>query len=150
MLSIFEQAKKNVDTADFHLKEMRLESQSLFQKKDPGWHDLEEAGLGPVLDKNRSKEESTGDSDELAILVRDEDTGRPYWLNSHTMKRWPIRDLEAGAMRRLKDIMARYPDLAYYVQGDPRGCALYILRPGDVPEGGDPSCYYSRGIAVCK
>lgn len=83
-------------------------------------------------------------------IERDEDTGRPYWLNSHTMKRWPIRDLEAGAMRRLKDIMARYPDLAYYVQGDPRGCALYILRPGDVPEGGDPSCYYSRGIAVCK
>lgn len=83
-------------------------------------------------------------------IERDETTGRPYWRSSNTMKRWPIRDMEAGAMRRLEKIMARHPDLSYYVQGDPRGCALYILRPGDVPEGKDPSCYYSRGIAVCK
>ncbi len=38
--------------------------------------------------------------------------------------------------------------LSAYVQTDPRGCALYILRPGDVPDGGDPSSYYSRGISV--
>lgn len=46
--------------------------------------------------------------------------------------------------------MARYPTLGYYVQGDPRGCALYILRPGDVPEGSTPDCCYSRGIAVLQ
>lgn len=70
LLSIFEQAKKNADTADFHLKEMRLESQSLFQKKDPGWHEeqQDELSVRPVaLDKHRSKEESTGDSDELVM-----------------------------------------------------------------------------------
>ena len=83
-------------------------------------------------------------------IERDETTGRPYWRSSHTLQRSPISDLEAGAMRRLKAIMSRYPDLSYYVQGDPRGCALYILRPGDVPEGEDPSCYYSRGIAIYK
>ena len=83
-------------------------------------------------------------------IERDEDTGRPYWLNSHTMRRHQIRDMESGAMKRLDAIMSRYPELSYYVQGDPRGCALYILRPGDVPEGEDPAGYYSRGIAVCK
>lgn len=38
--------------------------------------------------------------------------------------------------------------LAAYVQTDPRGAALYILRPGDVPEGGDVSAYYTRGVCV--
>jgi hypothetical protein len=44
--------------------------------------------------------------------------------------------------------MERYPDLTAYVQTDPRGAALYVLRPGDVPDGADVSAYYSRGIAV--
>lgn len=35
-----------------------------------------------------------------------------------------------------------------YIQGDPRGAALYILRPGDVPEGKEADAYYSRGICV--
>jgi hypothetical protein len=38
--------------------------------------------------------------------------------------------------------------LTAYIQGDPRGAALYIIRPGDVPEGGDVNAYYSRGICV--
>jgi hypothetical protein len=46
--------------------------------------------------------------------------------------------------------MARYPGFASYVQGDPRGAALYILRPGDVREGADVSSCYSNGIAVYK
>jgi hypothetical protein len=41
------------------------------------------------------------------------------------------------------------PDkLTAYIQGDPRGAALYILRPGDVPEGESADAYYSRGICV--
>jgi hypothetical protein len=44
--------------------------------------------------------------------------------------------------------MARYPALSAYIQGDPRGAALYILRPGDVPAGADVDAYYSCGIAV--
>ena len=46
--------------------------------------------------------------------------------------------------------MARYPALSAYVQGDPRGAAVYILRPGDVPAGADPDAYYSRGLAVYR
>ena len=35
-----------------------------------------------------------------------------------------------------------------FIQTDPRGAALYIIRPGDVPAGEDVSAYYSRGICV--
>lgn len=62
---------------------------------------------------------------------------------------YAVPDRETGALKRLTKIMARYP-LSFYVQGDPRGCALYILRPGDVPEGADVDSYYSRGVAVYK
>jgi hypothetical protein len=36
-----------------------------------------------------------------------------------------------------------------YLQTDPRGAALYIIRPDDIPEGKDVSAYYSRGLCVC-
>ncbi len=61
-----------------------------------------------------------------------------------------IPDRERGALKRLAKIMARYPGFRSYVQGDPRGCALYILRPDDVREGEDVSSVYTRGIAVYK
>ena len=75
---------------------------------------------------------------------------RHFWEDSRGVYRKGgiVPDREAGAMKRLKAIMARYPALSYYVQGDPRGCSLYILRAGDVPEGQDPGAYYSRGLAV--
>jgi hypothetical protein len=44
--------------------------------------------------------------------------------------------------------LAARAKLSAYVQTDPRGAALYIIRPGDVPEGGDVGAYYSRGICV--
>ena len=85
-----------------------------------------------------------------------DDDGKPYLERHHyrhgvgkdSVTHTPIDDREAGALKRLKAIMARYPSLSYYVQTDPRGCALYILKPGDVPEGADASSYYSRGLAV--
>ncbi len=40
-------------------------------------------------------------------------------------------DREKGARKRLAAIMARYPGFAAYVQTDPRGASLYVLRPGD-------------------
>lgn len=83
-------------------------------------------------------------------VERDETTGKPYWLNSHTMRRSPVPDREAGAKKRLAKIMAWYPNLSAYIQGDPRGASLYILRPGDVPEGKDADAYYSRGLAVYR
>lgn len=70
---------------------------------------------------------------------------RPDWTSYR-----PIPDREKGAQRRLAKIMARYPGLTAYIQGDPRGAALYILRPGDVPEGASVDSCYSRGIAVYK
>ena len=39
--------------------------------------------------------------------------------------------------------------LSTFVQTDPRGAALYILRGGDVPAGAYVSAYYSRGICIC-
>ena len=71
-------------------------------------------------------------------------------VNGYVDKRWPTPDRETGALKRLASIMARYPGLSYYVQGDPRGASLYILRPGDVPEGENAESYYSNGIAVYK
>jgi hypothetical protein len=76
-------------------------------------------------------------------IERDENTGRPYWV-SEWGTRYPIRDLERGALRRLAAI-ARHP---YYLQGDPRGAALYLLREGDVPEGAHAESYYTRGVCI--
>ena len=95
------------------------------------------------------------------VIERNEDDGnRPYWSNPNTGKHYVCRvpDREAGALRRLEKIVARRNRevvapfagsmLTYYVQGDPRGASLYILRPGDVPEGKDAGGYYNRGICV--
>jgi hypothetical protein len=84
-------------------------------------------------------------------VVRDEETGIAYMeRHPHNGKSYRVRvpDREAGAQKRLAAIMAKYPTLQAYIQGDPRGAALYILKPGDVPEGEDVSAYYSRGVAV--
>jgi hypothetical protein len=86
--------------------------------------------------------------DGSGCIERDETTGKPYWLNSSTMRRWPIPDKEKGAHKRLAKIMAKYPDLIPYIQGDPRGAALYIMRKADLPDGADIHSYYSRGTAV--
>ena len=72
----------------------------------------------------------------------------PHDTNAASYTRLP--DRERGALKRLAKIMARYPAFISYVQGDPRGCALYILRPGDVREGASIDSCYSNGIAVCK
>lgn len=86
-------------------------------------------------------------------FVHDE-AGKPFEeRHVHTEKKaryTSIPDRERGALKRLDSIMKRYPGFAYYVQGDPRGAALYILRPGDLKEGDDVSSCYTRGIAVYK
>ena len=82
-------------------------------------------------------------------IERDDATGKPFWLVSATGHRYAIRDAEKGAQRRLAAIMARHPQLTYYLQTDPRGNALYLLQAGDVPEGADVQTYYTRGICVC-
>lgn len=81
-------------------------------------------------------------------IERDETTDKPYWLNSFTMRRTPIADKEKGALRRLAGIMAKYPTLKPYVQGDPRGCALYILTPDQLTSEHGIDSIYTRGIAI--
>jgi hypothetical protein len=70
-----------------------------------------------------------------------------------------IPDREKGAIKRLNAIIgdrnkravtpgSSQTALGYYIQTDPRGAALYILRPGDVAEGQSVESYYTRGICV--
>lgn len=82
------------------------------------------------------------------VIQRDDDTGRPSWYSPVTGRcLGRTSDREAGALRRVTEIAGRYGLTAYH-QGDPRGCALYLVRPGDVPDGADIGSYYSRGVAV--
>ena len=83
-------------------------------------------------------------------IERSELDDKPYWRHSDGGKGRLVPDRERGALKRLAAIMSRYPTLDTHIQGDPRGCALYILRPGDVPAGESADGYYSRGIAVHK
>jgi hypothetical protein len=100
---------------------------------------------------HRWHERECGDADGNCI-ERDESTGIPYAtydLNSNGKRgRIRIPDRETGALKRIATILARYPGFAYYIQGDPRGAPLYILRPGDVPAGAEIAACYNRGIAV--
>lgn len=96
--------------------------------------------------------------DDSGCIERDETTGKALRRSAHSGKAWKIPDREKGALKRLAAILERRNSnpgevcieapLSTYIQTDPRGAALYILRPGDVPEGEDPSSCYSRGICV--
>lgn len=101
----------------------------------------------------------TGTGQTTHSVERDEDdtnprtgAGRTYRRiqypnrgGGYTDRRYPCADRETGAMKRLHKIMAAYPTLTAHVQN--LGY-LWILRPGDVPEGESADCYYSRGISV--
>ena len=86
-------------------------------------------------------------------VERDDDTGKVYASYDYGTggrKRFPARDLETPAIARIKEVMSRYPEFVEYIQGDPRGAPLYIVRKADIPEGKELDAYYSRGIAVYK
>ena len=83
-------------------------------------------------------------------VERDEKTGKPFFRSAYNDSKHVIPDRETGALKRLAAIMEGYLELTAYVQGDPRGAALYIVRPGDVPEGSEVDSCYSNGIAVYK
>ena len=84
---------------------------------------------------------------EHGHIERDEETGVPYF-RTVSGTRYRARDMEAGALKRLAAIMALYPHLTHYIQGDPRGCALYILRMQDILPAGVGEDVYHNGIAV--
>lgn len=84
-------------------------------------------------------------------IERDETTDKPFMARyPHNGKayRKPIADCENVARKRLAKIMTKYSELTAYVQTDPRGCALYILRRSDVDGAEACQVYNSRGIAV--
>ena len=104
--------------------------------------------------------------DGTGCIERDETTDKPVWRHAYSGHATPIPDREAGARRRLEAIVKvrnrrvrverstgdvlgpATSNLSTYLQTDPRGAALYILRPGDVPDGYDVASYYTRGICV--
>jgi hypothetical protein len=75
--------------------------------------------------------------------------GAPFWHSTYDgRKLYRAPDRERGALRRLNQIMTRYPALIHYVQGDPRGCALHLI-PREKVEGRDlDAIYSSRGYPV--
>ena len=84
---------------------------------------------------------------DYGCIERDEATGRPMWRSAHSGKAFPIRDMETGALRRAKAILASH-GLTMYHQGDCRGAALYALRPSDLNPGDNIDSVYNRGIAI--
>lgn len=86
-------------------------------------------------------------------IQRDDDGGKPfrhYGRDGGPYLTVRTADRESGALRRLGVILSRYPGLLAYHQGDPRGCALYILAKSDIREGESLDCVYSRGWAVAR
>lgn len=79
-----------------------------------------------------------------------DDNGKPFierHLHSENKARYePIADREAGAKKRLAKIMKNYPEYIWYIQGDPRGAALYIVHKSTP----DVAANYTRGIAVYR
>ncbi len=89
-------------------------------------------------------------------IERDEETGKPFMVHHHYMHgkgedyttRTAIADREKTALAKA-DKIAKAHGLTIYHQGDPRGCCLYIIRPGDVPDGATVGSCYNRGLAAC-
>lgn len=131
------------------------------------WHELECGTDGGCIERGWI-------TDANKVFVDDEN-GKPFFVNHNgdRPRYYPIADRERGALKRLAAIIerrnARITDdhskdaeqfihatcaaklsgiVSSYIQTDPRGAALYIIRPGDVPEGADVGAYYSRGICV--
>ena len=94
--------------------------------------------------------------------VERDDAGKAFWRSQYSGKLSPIADREKGAKKRLGHIIGMrntrewaflgWPmaqvEIKPYIQGDPRGAALYLIRPDDVPEGKNVYSYYSRGVCV--
>jgi hypothetical protein len=85
----------------------------------------------------------------------DEPDSPPYMVTHSHMKdgktsRHRVPDRETGARKRIAAIMAKYPDFVAYVQGDPRGAPLWIVRKDRLPPGLDLDCGYTNGTPVYK
>lgn len=89
-------------------------------------------------------------------IERDETTGKPYMVHHHYLHgrgkdyttRTAIPNKEASTLARIDKIVKAH-SLTYYHQGDPRGCSLYIIRPGDIRDGQKVDACYNHGLAIC-
>ena len=107
------------------------------------------------LNRWHTLECGTGTDKRSESVERDEATGKPFVRIQYRTQsgEWretksACRDMEKSNLAMLASIMEG-KSVRGYVQTDPRGCSLYIIRPNDVPEGKDVNAFYSRGIAVC-
>lgn len=134
------------------------------------WHEMEcgdgnQHGSWAIVRGSKVKRDSMGaplDGGPNDVSFVYDDYGAPFLEHHHYLhgkgkdyvSYTRLADRERGALQRLDKIMTRYPDFASYVQGDPRGCALYIVpKTGLFSANPTPeylSANYSRGIAVCK
>ena len=97
----------------------------------------------------------TGTDSVSVCIERDEQTDKPFCRtqymgagNKWIDRRFPVADREKGALKRLDVFRAKYPQLVFYVQGDPRGCALYAVPVTSINEGEAVDSIYTRGIAI--
>lgn len=70
------------------------------------------------------------------------------WDDKWIERRYPVRDMEAGAMARLNRIMADHLAFVAYVQTDPRGAALYLVEKSKLKDGVSLDSVYSS-IGIC-
>lgn len=103
------------------------------------WFELE-CGTGDRVTKSI---ERAGDNGDGKPFLRVQYQGPTGWVD----RKLPVLDREAGARKRLATIMAGHKGWMAYVQGDPRGCALYILSKADL-RGQNVEQVYNRGVAV--
>lgn len=94
-----------------------------------------------------------GDGNDFAswAIERDETTDKPYLVtypHDGRSYRRAVPDREKGAEKRLAKILSRYPNFAAYIQSDPRGASLYILRKATTPLPYEQ--FYTQGIAVYR
>lgn len=72
-------------------------------------------------------------ADPRGNIQTDGETGKTFWYShlDFSMREYP--DKKGSALTRLKNIMARYPNLGYQVEGDPRRPALMVFHEsGDI------------------
>lgn len=59
-------------------------------------------------------------------IVQDDETGKYFWQWSMTGKLSPIADRYTPNVRRVGEIAARYPELSFEINRDPRGWAIQV------------------------
>jgi len=128
------------------------------------WHELEcgdsnDYASWCIVRGHKPKREFYRDPESQAPMWRDvgefvhDDNGKPYLerhIHTENKPRYePLADRETGALKRLNRIMAKYPALGSYVQGDPRGASVYVVDYATVPQfNHSPDTCYSQGVAV--